>query len=104
MKKSLFSLGEIIPSNNNKNRKGMNIAKTKEKENKKIQQFYINKNKKKSIQKQLKQDINLNYNSKTPIKISGKTKLLMNVIKIIIIIIFYLLLLMENKFFFWNFF
>ena len=75
MKKSLFSLGEIIPSNNNKNRKGMNIAKTKEKENKKIQQFYINKNKKKSIQKQLKQDINLNYNSKTPIKISGKTKL-----------------------------
>ena len=80
MKKTLFSLEEIMPSNIYKNNKDNNLQKNKDRENKRSSSIIrIKKKQNKSKQK------NLQYNnkpfdfSKTPVKIIGKVKINNNI-------------------------
>ena len=75
MKKHLFSLEEIMPSNIYKNNKEFTIIKYKEKENKRVKSVVKNNIDKKSKPKVLKQTNKNNDYSKTPVKFIGKTKL-----------------------------
>ena len=75
MKKHLFSLEEIMPSNIYKNNKEFTIIKYKEKENKRVKSVVKNNMDKKSKPKVLKQTNKNNDYSKTPVKFIGKTKL-----------------------------
>ena len=98
MKKTLFSLEEIIPSSIYKNNKEINLLKNKEKGNTKTKSFLVNKKESES-RKKLKEDSKINNISKTPMKLSGKTKI--NKLKIIMFCVHQS---MESKFFYWNFF
>ena len=75
MKKHLFSLEEIMPSNIYKNNKEFTMVKYKEKENKRVKSVVKNNIDKKSKPKVLKQTNKNNDYSKTPVKFIGKTKL-----------------------------
>ena len=74
MKKTLFSLGEIMPSSIYKNNKEIYLLKNREKGNIKNKNFFVNKKENKS-RKKIKEDNKINNLSKTPIKLKGKTKI-----------------------------
>ena len=75
MKKPLFSVEEIMPSNIYKNNKEFTLLKFKEKENKKVKSVVKKNIDKKSKQKVLKLMNKNNDFSKTPVKYLGKTKI-----------------------------
>ena len=75
MKKTLFSLEEIMPSNIYKNTKESNLIKNKERENNKLKSVVRLKKKNKSNQKNLYQTNKPVDYSKTPVKIVGKGKI-----------------------------
>ena len=75
MKKTLFSLEEIMPSNIYKNTKESSVVKNREKENTKVKSVAKLKKANKSNKKNLHQNNKQIDYSKTPVKIVGKVKI-----------------------------